>query len=145
VIDADADLASIGSQIVDAIGHRPARLLDEEIMHPHLFGITLRPPFPASILEVSDKLLLLRVNRDNRLLFGQRAADARVDVSKLRIPIRMAVALSGFAVSLQTEFLALEQFANGGVAGGSTRGEISAGGTRSVCALANAKPNTLVL
>jgi hypothetical protein len=55
-------------------------------MHPHLFGITLRPPFPASILEVSDELLLLRVKRDNRLLFGQRAADARVDVNKLAFP-----------------------------------------------------------
>ncbi len=81
-------------------------------MHPHRLWITLRPPLAARILEVAHKLLLLRVDRYHRLLSGQRAADARIDVLELRIPIRMAVALPGFAVGLQTEFLALEQFAN---------------------------------
>jgi hypothetical protein len=85
-------------------------------MHPHFLGIALRPPFPAGILEVAYKLLLLRIHRYHRLLLSQGTADARIDVGELRIAIRMAVALPSFTVGLQTELLAFEQFAYDGVA-----------------------------
>ena len=43
-------------------------------------------------------------------------AYAGVDVGKRRIAIRMAVALLGLAVALQTKLLAFEQFAHDGMA-----------------------------
>jgi hypothetical protein len=115
VVNTDTDPASIGGQIVDAIGHRPTKFLDQKIMHPHLFRIALRPPFPASIFEVSDKLLLLRIDRYNRLLPGQCVRHACADVDELRIAIGMVATLSGLAIGLQTKFFALEQFSNNGV------------------------------
>ncbi len=114
MIDADADPTGIGGQVVDAVWHRPAKLLDQEVLHSDLLGITLWPPFPASIPEVAYKLFFF-VSTDHRLLLGQGAADAHIDVGKLRIAIRVAVTLAGLAVGLEAEFLAAEQFANHGV------------------------------
>jgi hypothetical protein len=59
MVDAGADPAEIGGQIIDPIRHRSAKLLDQEIMHPHFVGFALRAPFPAGILEVADKLFFL--------------------------------------------------------------------------------------
>jgi hypothetical protein len=108
MVSANADPVNIGSQPVDAIGYFPTKFLDKKIMHPHRFGIALRPPFPVNILEVSDKLLLLGIERYYRLLISQYAADACVDVGELRFPVPMAAAFAGFAVGLQTEFLPIE-------------------------------------
>jgi len=41
-------------------------------MHPNLFGLALRPPFEAGVLEVSNKLRLRGTNGGN---FGRMGND----------------------------------------------------------------------
>src|SRR6266850_6177012 len=64
----------------------------------------------ARIAEIPDKFLLLGVDRDHRLLFGQSRGHLGVDMGELGIPVGMAVALLGFAVALQTVTRRVEQF-----------------------------------
>src|ERR1700712_5264098 len=112
MVDADADPPGIGSEIVDAIRDGPAQLLDQKVMHADFLGLALRSPLSSCVLEVSNQLLFLRVDRNHRLLLIERARHARVDVGELSVTIRMAVALAGLAVRLQAEFLRLEQLAH---------------------------------
>ena len=63
-----ADPARIGGQIIDAIGNRPAKLLDQEVVDPHRLGIALRSILPAVVLEVADQFFLLRIDRGRSLL-----------------------------------------------------------------------------
>ena len=116
MVHAHADPTGIGGQIVDPIGHRTAQFLDQEVMHPDLFGLAVRAPLPPGVLEVPHQFLLLRVHRDHRLPLGQRMRDARADMGELRVAVRMAVALAGLAVSLEAELLPLEQLADHRVA-----------------------------
>src|SRR6185503_44136 len=51
VVDANTDPAGIGREVVDAIGRRPAELLDQKVMHPDFFGVAFRAPRPAGVLE----------------------------------------------------------------------------------------------
>jgi hypothetical protein len=74
MVDADAHPSGIGGKIVDAIGDRLTQLLDQEVVDPDLFRIALRAIFTAIVAEIPDQLLLLGVDRDRRLLFGQAAA-----------------------------------------------------------------------
>ena len=53
------------------------------------------PPLPPGVLEVADQLLLLRVDRDDRLTLGQRGAYALVEMLELGVTIRMGIALVG--------------------------------------------------
>jgi hypothetical protein len=46
-------------------------------------------PFPATGFEVSDRFLLLGVNRDHRLMSGQSFSH---NVAKLRVPIGIGAA-----------------------------------------------------
>ncbi len=105
MVDPDTDPARIGGDIVDAVRHRAAQRFAEEVIHPHFFGIALRPPFPAGILEVADQFFLLGVDRNHRLLRRQRRLHALVDVTELSVPVGMTAALIGLAVSLKTELL----------------------------------------
>ena len=112
MVDADADPAGVGCEIIDTIRHRPPQLLDQEVVDPHLFRLTFRAPLPTAILEVADQLFLLGVDGNNRLLLFERSLDHSVDVAKLGIPIRVAVTFSGLAVSLQAKVQRLQQLAN---------------------------------
>src|SRR6202042_3029561 len=112
VVDADAAPPGVGCEIIDTIRHRPPQLLDQEVVDPHLFRLTFRPPLPTAILEVADQLFLLGVDGNNRLLLFERSLDPPVDVAKLGIPIRVAVTFSGLAVSLQAKVQRLQQLAN---------------------------------
>src|SRR6266852_4822940 len=103
VIDADADPALVGGDIVDAIGNRLAVERDHEVVHAHGFGLTLGTQFTAGVLEVADQLLLLGIDRDSRLAGALKAPDAGVDVLELRIAIGMVAALAGLGVGLQSE------------------------------------------
>ena len=85
-------------------------------MDPDFFGMTLRAILAAIISEVADELLLLGVDRDHRLLFGQSGGHLGVDVGELRIPVGMAVALLGLAVALQAVARPVEQFGHKGAA-----------------------------
>src|SRR5208282_6538587 len=81
-------------------------------MHTNVLRITLRAPLPTGVLEIPDKLLLLRVHRDHQLSLRQRLRHARVDMGELRVAVRMALALAGLAVALQAELLPLEHFSH---------------------------------
>ena len=62
-------------------------------MHPHQLGIALGPQFPATVLEVANKLFLLGVYRNRRLLLGLERFDPGIDVLKLGIAVRVMAAL----------------------------------------------------
>ena len=53
MVDADADPALVGADVVDAVGHGPAQFRDDEVVHAHLLGLgpcgrSSRPPFLKS-------------------------------------------------------------------------------------------------
>lgn len=77
MIDAHTDPALVAAQIVDTVGNRFAQLPNQEIVHAHRFGLSLRPPLSARVLEVPDQLLLLRVQPRWRVHAG--AEDAAPD------------------------------------------------------------------
>jgi hypothetical protein len=74
MIDADAHPPSIGGDVIDPIGHRPTKLLDEEIVDLNLFRSAFRPPLAAGILEIADQFLLLGIDRNHWLLRRQSLA-----------------------------------------------------------------------
>src|SRR5882762_2986295 len=102
MVDADTYPSGIGGKVIDTIGHRTTEFLDQEVMDANRFRIALRTILAARIAEIPDKFLLLGVDRDHRLLFGQSRGHLGVDMGELGIPVGMAVALLGFAVALQT-------------------------------------------
>src|SRR6202011_1615998 len=108
--DTDTYPPGIGGKVIDTIGHRTTEFLDQEVMDANLFRIALRTIFAARIAEIPDKFLLLGVDRDHRLLFGQSRGHLGVDMGELGVPVGMAVALLGFAVALQTVTRRVEQF-----------------------------------
>ncbi len=67
----------------------------------HQFGTALGTPFPPAVLEIADQLLLLAVDRDDRLLILQCLEAGRVDPPELQITIGMLVPLPGLHVRLQ--------------------------------------------
>jgi len=56
---------------------------------------------PGAVLEVSDQLLFLGVDRDHRLACLQRGLGRLADVMKLRVAVRVPCALAGLLVGLQ--------------------------------------------
>src|SRR6266851_1021561 len=112
MVDPEIDPARVGGQVINTVWHRPAELLDQEVVHPDLLRIACRTIFPAAVLEVADQFLLLRVDRDHRLVRGQRRAHHRIDVLELRIAIRVAVAFPRLAIALQAVAHPVEQLAD---------------------------------
>ena len=74
-----------------------------EVVHVDAQRIALRPIVGAAVLEVADQLLLLRVDGDDRLPFGLRRHDLRVDVLELRVAIGMLRAFVRLAIVLARE------------------------------------------
>ena len=89
MINAHTDPPGIAGEIVDPVGDCLAALGNEEVMHADRRRPAGRSPLGASVLEVADQLLLLRIDRDDWLGGGLAAADLLVDVAKLGVPIRM--------------------------------------------------------
>src|SRR2546426_8053970 len=58
VIDADAHPAGVLAEVVNTVWDGSPQFGDQEVVDLDLLRISLRPPFPAAILEVSDQLLL---------------------------------------------------------------------------------------
>src|SRR3984893_11174703 len=111
-----SDPTRIGCQVVDPVRHRAAELLDQEVMDADFFRVALGAIFARVVAEIADQFLFLGVDRDHRLLFGQRRGHLGVDVAELRIPVGVAVALRGFAVALQTVTRLIEQVGDQGAA-----------------------------
>src|SRR5437868_2316930 len=112
----DTHPPGIRGQIIDAIRHRSAEFLDQEVMHPDLFRTPVRPILAAIVPEIADQFLLLGVDRDHWLLLGQSSGHLGVDMGELRIPVGMAVTLLGLAVCLQAVTRRIEQFTHQGAA-----------------------------
>src|SRR6202040_3081461 len=100
----------------DREGPPSPHLLNREVVAPPRFRLALRPPLPAAILEVTDQLLLLGIDGNDRLLPDQCCLDQIIDVAKLGVSVRMAVAFSGLAIGLQAEVQLVQQLTNHGTA-----------------------------
>ena len=109
VIDADADPALVGGDVVDAVGNGPAVGRDHEVVHAHFLGLALGAQLPAGVPEIANQLLFLGVDRDRRLAGPPEAADAGVDVLELGVAVGMLAALAGLGVGLQAEAQVLQQ------------------------------------
>jgi len=105
-------------------------------MHPHGFGMALGTQLSSTVLEVANKLLLLRVNRDGRLAGGLECVDLPVDIFELSIPVRVVRAFAGLAVRLQAEPQPAQQPSDQRLA----RGEPALGQRTGEMALALADP-----
>src|SRR5207244_11490814 len=116
MVNADTHPTRIGSEVIDPVRHRAAELLDQEVMDPNRFRVALRAIFAAIVTEIPDQFFFLGVDRDYRLLFGQRRSHLGVDVAELRIPVGVVVALLGLAVGLQAVARRIEQFGHQGEA-----------------------------
>ena len=92
VVNAHADPALVASYFVDAVGDRLAQLLVHEVVDADLFGLAAGALLPSAVLEISDQLLLLGVNRDHRLAAPLERLDRGVDVLELGIPVWVAAA-----------------------------------------------------
>ena len=89
MVDANTDPAFITTQIVDAIGDRLALSGDDEIVHLDALGLALRSPLTPGILEITDQLFLLRIDRDDRLPLRLMVAHLVIEIVELGVPIRM--------------------------------------------------------
>src|SRR5438477_8870076 len=99
--------------VVNSIRHRFAFDLVGKVMRIDLSGYTLRFVGSARIFLVSQRFFLLRVHRNGRFtatLLGQHSG---VDMLKLRIAIRMLLALALLAIGLKTVTQSYQQATHG--------------------------------
>src|SRR6476660_4960773 len=85
----------------DRIDGETGSIVVDADTHPPRVGLSLRTQFAAAILEVANKLLLLRVNRDHRLTRRQRITRLGIDIAELRVTVGMVAAFPGLAIGLQ--------------------------------------------
>src|SRR3954447_9164246 len=109
VVDAEADIAFVGADVLDAIRHHLAKLLVLEVMRIDLDRLAFRSVVAAGVLEVTAQLFLLRIDGDHRLLDGLELPRLGVDVLELGIAIRMAAAVLGLAVDVAAVAQRLQQ------------------------------------
>ena len=109
MIEADADPALIGGDVVDAVGNGLAVVGNHEVVHAHFFGLALGPQFAAGVLEVANKLLFLGIDGDGRLAGFPEAADARIDMLELGVATWMLATFARLGIGLQAEAHVLEQ------------------------------------
>jgi len=113
MVGADVDPAGVSGDVIDPVGHRLAQALIGEVVRAGGRGLALRPPFPARILERPDQLLLLGVDADHRICSVLVAFGLLVDVTELRVPVRVLPAFDGLGVALQAEPLLPQQVTDG--------------------------------
>jgi hypothetical protein len=92
-VDADIDPAMIGGDIINPIGRYLAQFRDLEVMDPHWLGLTLGTQFTTAVLEIANQFLLLRIDRYRRFAGCKRGSHRRIEVSELRIAVRVMAAL----------------------------------------------------
>src|SRR3989442_11214635 len=74
--------------------------------------ISLRAKFLPAVLEIPDQLLLLGVDRDDRVTGTQETPHPAVDMLELSVPIPVARSLDGLAVRLQAVVELVKQVAH---------------------------------
>src|SRR5215475_11229079 len=84
--------------IIDAVGYGPALGRIGEVMGLNLNGLLVAPPRASRILGIADVFLLFGIDGECRLICSLLRFDTASDVLKLRITIRMLLALDGLAV-----------------------------------------------
>ena len=113
VVGADADPAGVGGDVIDPVRHRLAQAVLGEVVRARGRGLALGPPLPARVLELADQFLLLGVHADHRIGGALMVFDLLVDVTELRVPVRVPLALDGLGVALQAEPLLPQQVTDG--------------------------------
>src|SRR5258705_5020007 len=100
-VNAHAHPSSILAHVVDTIRSDSTQLGNDEVVDPHRLRISLESKLSTAVFEVSHQLLLLSIDRDDRLTLPQEASDFAVDMLKLSIAIRMRRAFQSLGVCLQ--------------------------------------------
>jgi len=100
VVDADADQASIGGDVVDPVGHDLAKLLVGEVVDVDRLRAALRPVIAARVLEIADQFLLLGIDGDHRLIGGLEGHRLCVDVLELAVAVGMVAPFLGLSIDL---------------------------------------------
>jgi hypothetical protein len=102
VIVSDVDPCLVSSHVKDAVRDCFADGIAWKIVDVHFLQLAFRLPLLSSILEVSDQLLLLGVDGDDRLISSLEVLHRRTDVLELRIAVRMICPLSILTQHMQT-------------------------------------------
>jgi len=117
-LDAEIDPSGVVGDVVDAVRHCLAEFGDSEVVHSNRLGLSLGAQLTTGILEVSDELFLLGVDRDRGFASRLERLHFSVDVLELGVAVGVARAFARLAVGLQAEAQATQQAAHQLLAGG---------------------------
>jgi hypothetical protein len=106
----DADITSVSSLIVDAIGDTDAHCIPPKIMIQH--RAALATVTPARIVEVADKLLLFPIDAEHGPALPQEPSPLLSQIAKLAIPVGMMSSSQTLAIRPQQEMLLAQQAGN---------------------------------
>ena len=81
-------------------------------MHVDRQRVALGAQLTPAVLELADELLLLGVDRDDRLSGLQTRLDDCVEIAELSVAVGVLGALLGLGVGLQAEAQAAQQIAD---------------------------------
>ena len=111
--DTHADPGLVAGHVVDAVRNSlPARVA-RKIVDAHRVWLARRLPFPPMIPEVPDQLLLLGVDRDDRLPARQEPSRRGIDVLELCVAVGVRGSFLTFAQGLQAVPQSVEEAADG--------------------------------
>jgi hypothetical protein len=109
MIGPNDDPPRILGKIKNAIWNDLPQFLVLKVMNPDFFRLLFGLPFPSAVFKISDQLFFLGVHRDHRLPLLLKSLCNRINVFKLRIPIRMTAPFSRFGIGLQTVMKMVQQ------------------------------------
>ncbi|GLZ02504.1 hypothetical protein Acsp02_97550 [Actinoplanes sp. NBRC 103695] len=101
MIGADVHPAGVRGDVIDAVGHGLTDAV--AVMGVDPGRVTGRTPFPAGVLEVPQKFLLLGVDADHRLPAVTVDTGLLVEILELPVTVGMLFAFQGLGVALQAE------------------------------------------
>lgn len=96
-------------KVVDAVRYGFALFRVWKVMHIDLKRLAFASPRLARILQVSKRLLLLRINGNGWLTCAQLRSHAAIDSSELRIPIGVIGPFPCFTIGLEAVALIPQQ------------------------------------
>src|SRR5437867_736445 len=95
---AHIDKPFVAVDVIGAVGNRRTYPQVGIVVDVNFFGLALRSPRPAAILESADPLFLFGINRKNRFASAQKLFDLLVDVAKLFVPAFGRFSFDGLCV-----------------------------------------------
>ena len=102
VIGTNADPAFVIAYVVDAIRDGAPQFGVDKIMHIDGFRRSFGMPFTAVVFEIPYEFLLLRINRDNRLIRRHKRLGLIADVLKLCVSVHVTASFPCLTVCLET-------------------------------------------